>query len=264
VSENLKKYTVLVTRPRHQADTLCQLIEQQGWHAIRFPTLDIVALNNHKIKQQFETINQYQWLIFISANAVNFALSANGGTIEHFKKCSIIAVGKGTEKALHSIGLSVDLIPEVHFNSEGLLATKEMSNVKGQAFLIIRGRGGRETLANSLRERGAVVDYMEVYAREKPVCNDSNVADMLQQKKLNVITITSGDALNNLMAMIAKELHDRLVSVPIIVISHRIKELAEQIGFKHISVTEKPGDTAIIETAVKMRLNNIINGEECE
>ncbi|MCK5829229.1 MAG: uroporphyrinogen-III synthase [Methylococcales bacterium] len=253
VSEKLAKYTLLVTRPKRQAESLCRLIDQQGWKSIRFPTLEIVALENNKINQQLEVINQYRWLIFISANAVNFALSANDGTIEHFKKSSIAAVGKATEKALHSIGLSVSLIPDAHFNSEGLLATKEMINVRGQACLIIRGKGGRETLANSLRERGAKVDYMEVYTREKPEYNDSNIADMLRQGTLNIITITSGEGLNNLMAMIAEELHDKLVSVPIIVISHRIKKIAEKIGFKHISVTEKPGDTAIIETAIKMR-----------
>ncbi|MEA3242729.1 MAG: uroporphyrinogen-III synthase, partial [Pseudomonadota bacterium] len=32
---------VLVTRPAHQADSLCELIRQQGGTAIRFPVLEI-------------------------------------------------------------------------------------------------------------------------------------------------------------------------------------------------------------------------------
>ena len=46
MSKVQKKDNVLVTRPAHQADALCALIEKQGWNAIRFPTLDIVAVDN--------------------------------------------------------------------------------------------------------------------------------------------------------------------------------------------------------------------------
>ena len=245
-----RECNILVTRPKHQAETLCRLIGQQGWNAIRFPTLEIVAVKKNVIKQQIETIEQYQWLIFISANAVNFALSTNDGKIEPFRNRAIAAVGKATEKSLQSAGLSVDLVPETHFNTEGLLATKEMNQVKGKSCLIIRGRGGREILANSLRERGAKVDYLEVYTREKPVCSNSSVIDMLQQNKLNAITITSGDALKNLWAMVGEQMQDKLVTVPLIVISNRIKGLAEKYKFKHIAVTENPGDTAIIKTVI--------------
>ncbi|MCF6202922.1 MAG: uroporphyrinogen-III synthase [Methylococcaceae bacterium] len=253
MTEPIGQYNILVTRPKHQADNLCGLIEEQGWNAIRFPTLEIVALNNGKIRQQIDRIYQYQWLIFISVNAVNFALNANDGKIEKFKQSSIAAVGKATEKSLHTIGLPVVLIPDSNFNTEGLLATKEMNNVKGTACLIVRGDGGREILANTLRERGATVDYMEVYGRKMPVCNNLKVENMLKLDSLNVITITSGDALKNLLAMIAKELHDKLISIPLIVISKRIKELAEQKGFKHVIVTKKLGDAAIIEAAVEIR-----------
>lgn len=240
---------ILVTRPKHQADMLCHLIEQQGWFPVRFPTLEIVAVDNNKISQQFDGLDQYDWVIFISANAVNFALRANDGKIDRLKNTALVAVGKATKKALLQAGLSVDLVPESSFNTEGLLATEEMNHVNGKSCLIIRGKGGREALANSLQERGAAVEYMEVYARVAPVCNNSTVVDMLQQGKLDAITVTSGEALKNLLLMIGEELHDRLQAIPIIVISNRIKALAEQYKFKHIAVTEEPGDTAIIKTA---------------
>ncbi len=247
-------FSILVTRPAHQAKTLCELIEQQGWNAIRFPTLEIVATNNKKIQQQLETIKQWHWLIFISSNAVNFALSANNGKIDQFTHCSIAAVGKATEKALRAVGLSVDLLPKSQFNTEGLLATEQMNQVNKKNCLIVRGQGGRENLANELRTRGAKVEYMEVYSRELPASNHSNVKTLLKQEKLNVITITSGDALKNLVLMTGTDLHDKLQAVPLIVISNRIRELAEKIGFKTIVVTENPGDAAIIKTAIKMNL----------
>ena len=263
MSKVQKKDNVLVTRPAHQADALCALIEKQGWNAIRFPTLDIVAVDNDNIRQQLQTLEQWHWLIFISTNAVNFALGSNNGKIERFKKCSIAAVGKATEKALRAAGLSVDLIPETHFNTEGLLATQEMKGIEGKNCLIVRGQGGREVLADCLRERGAKVEYLEVYSRKIPACDTSRVSEMLRQGTLNAVTITSGDALNNLLSMINTNLHEKLQAVPLIVISNRIKELAEKIGFKKIAVTENPGDAAIIKTAVMMGLETqqLTNGE---
>jgi len=247
---NTKKYNILVTRPEHQAETLCHLIEKQGWNAIRFPTLQIVGIDNKNIRQQLGALKQYQWLIFISVNAVNFALKANDGKIGCFNNCTIAAVGKATKKALLSYGLRVDLVPENHFNTEGLLATTKMNNVQGKSCLIVRGKGGREALANCLRERGAKVEYMEVYARIKPCHSDFTVKELLEQGKLHAITITSSEALLNLLTMLDETLHCMLRAIPLIVISNRIKEQAEKSGFKQIAVTEYPGDAAIIKTVI--------------
>lgn len=248
MNDALKKYNVLVTRPKHQSKTLCDLIEQNGWNAVRFPTLEISSVNNKLVQQKINSLNQWHWLIFISVNAVKFAIEANNGKIDCFKSLSIAAVGSATAKALTKTGLSVDLLPDSEFNTEGLLATDEMNNVKGKSCLIVRGVGGRETLADALAKRGAKVDYLEVYNREIPVCRGSTFCDILPQVKLDAITITSGDALTNLLLMVGVDLRTRLLSVPLIVISDRIKKLAEKNNFKHIAVTDTPGDSAIIET----------------
>jgi uroporphyrinogen-III synthase len=245
-----KKYNILVTRPKHQAETLCHSIEQQGWNAIRFPTIQIVGIDSKNIKHQLDALKQYHWLIFISANAVNFALKANDGKIDNFNNSDIAAVGKATEKALQTYGLTVALVPKTHFNTEGLLETPEMNRVRGSACLIVRGKGGLETLADCLRERGAKVEYMEVYERIKPCHNDNTAKELLELGKLHAITITSGHALFNLLGMFDKVLHCLLHAVPLIVISHRIKKMAEQSGFKHIAVTEYPDDSAIIDTLI--------------
>ncbi len=253
MAKSVITYNVLVTRPAHQAKTLSDLIEQQGWQAIRFPTLEVVGLKNDKIKQQLKRLDKYDWLIFISTNAVNFALAANNGKIDSFKRCSIAVIGNSTEKALLTNELTVDLIPKNHFNTEGLLATQAMQhNIKHKYCLIIRGQGGREALANSLRSRGAIVDYMEVYKRVIPIMDSCYIHDMLKQQTLDVITITSGNALKNLIIMIGTELKNQLLAIPLIVISNRIRQLAEKSGFKKILVTESPSDAAIIKTVLKM------------
>jgi len=247
-------YHILVTRPIHQADQLIRLIEQQGWKAWQFPTLEIVPLNSDSVRQQLATIHHYHWLIFISANAVKFALDASRGKIDSFQGLFIAAVGKATERALLNAGLSVTLVPEHSFNTEGLLQTAEMSQVNGKSCLIVRGQGGLEKLATGLRERGATVDYLEVYCRRQPKYNKLDIADLLQQGVLDFITVTSAETLTNLCFMVDNKWHQQLKKIPLIVISQRIALLAKEYQFESIAVTDCPGDMAIIECVKKLKI----------
>ncbi|NOQ34275.1 MAG: uroporphyrinogen-III synthase [Methylococcaceae bacterium] len=254
----LNSINILVTRPKQQGLSLIKLIEQHGGTAINFPTLEIIPLiNNQQIKTKLEYLADYQWHIFISANAVNFALQANNGKIESFKQAKIAAIGKATAKALEEAGLIADLIPEIGFNSEALLAMPPMQSLKNKKFLIIRGEGGRETLAQTLKERGATVDYLEVYKRVQPKADNSAILALLAEKKIQAITITSGEALHNLIAMLGNEIQATLFNIPLIVISERIKQIAQDLGFKQVHVSASPADTAIIKT-----VTTVCNGED--
>jgi len=44
--------TVLITRPRHQADGFCKLIETEGGRALRFPVIEIADVDNQTVLQQ--------------------------------------------------------------------------------------------------------------------------------------------------------------------------------------------------------------------
>lgn len=240
---------ILVTRPTHQAENLCRLIEQQGGIAIRFPTLAIVACDDLlTIQKTLADLNHFQWLIFVSSNAVNFALKANDGKIAKPKMLRLGAIGTATAKALAMAGLSVDLIPAQNYNSEALLALPELQQIQGQRFLIVRGEGGREELANILRSRGADVHYLNVYKRIIPSTNNSDVIAMLEQNELDVITVTSGEVLQNLLIMLGAARHPQLFNLPLVVVSDRIKQMAVDMGFKRIAVANSPSDEAILET----------------
>lgn len=249
----LKGAYILVTRPDHQAENLSRIIEQQGGIAVRFPTLQIVGLDKQQDDLSTATIpltrlSKFQWLIFTSVNAVNFALKANGGKIVQLKATQIAAIGKATARELESTGIHVTMIPENGYDSESLLAMPQMQQVNGQSVLIIRGQGGREELANILRSRGADVEYWEVYKRVIPDYDSSDVIDLLERDKLDMVVITSSEALQNLSTMIGAKHQQRLATVPLVVISDRIRQLAAKMGFTRIAVTERPSDSAILDT----------------
>jgi uroporphyrinogen-III synthase len=242
---------VLVTRPKHQAENLSRLIEEQGGIAVRFPTLDIVPRDDNELKLNLANLGRFQWVVFISVNAVNFALKANSGKIGYTESVRFAAVGKSTAQAMKMAGLPVDLMPENGHNSEALLAMPQLQQVEGQNFLIVRGEGGREQLATTLRSRGAAVNYLEVYKRVIPRINSSPVIELLAQHRLDVITVTSAEALQNLSLMLGEKNNNKLLSlIPLVVVSDRIRCIAADMGFNRITVTDSPNDTAILETVI--------------
>jgi uroporphyrinogen-III synthase len=241
---------ILVTRPSHQAENLSRLIDERGGVAVRFPTLAIVALDDScTIQNTLAHLDRYQWLVFISANAVTMhGYYSDGAKIDRFKSVRIAAIGKATAQALALAGLPVDLVPESGYNSEALLAMPQMQLMKGQSCLIVRGEGGREELATTLRNRGANVEYLDVYKRIIPRVDSSQLSLLLVQDKLDVITVTSGEALQNLLIMLEEKYHQRLFEVPLVVVSNRIRQMAADMGFKRIAVASSPSDAAILET----------------
>lgn len=243
---------VLVTRPEHQAEKLSGLIEATNGVAIRFPTLEIVPLNHSlQIQNTMAQLESYQWLIFISANAVTMqGYYSDSDKIKNLSSTRIAAIGKATAQALQQRALVVDLVPESGYNSQALLAMADMQVIKGQKCLIIRGENGHEELADTLRTRGATVEYLDVYKRIMPTIDSSQVMIMIEKKKLDVITITSGEALKNLVSMVGKSSHQSLFEIPLVVVSNRIRQIAAEIGFKRIAVTQSPSDNAVLETVI--------------
>lgn len=246
---DLKGARVLVTRPAHQAENLSKLITQRGGTAIRFPTLEVVAASDYSDTGNIlANLDRFQWLVFISANAVNFALKANGGKIDRIRPTRIAAIGHATAQALEIAGLPVDLIPENGYNSEALLSMLQIQLQKGQRCLIVRGQGGREELADTLRKKGVEVEYLEIYKRRVPDIDKSQVELLLTHNNLEFITITSGEALQNLLIMLGKAYHQSLFALPVVVISDRIRNLASRMGFNRITVADNPSDAAILDT----------------
>lgn len=245
---------ILVTRPLDQAQNLCNLITDAGGIALRCSTLEIVE--NQPDPLAVQAAAQSDWLIFTSSNAVNFAIRAFNGKMPVKNGLQIAAIGLATAQALQSAGWPVACVPLREFNSEGLLAEPALQAVEGLSCVIVRGVGGREKLAELLSARGAKVAYLEVYRRVKPETELSELSHFLTNDQLDIVTITSGEALQNLMAMVTEPLSAMLKTLPLIVVSDRIRQIAEQMGFKRIAVCKQTTDAAILES-----LTTLLNEE---
>ena len=162
---SLKKKRILVTRPKHQADHLCKLISSNGGEAIAFPTIDIQPINeSDKSLVKSNAFSEYDFIIFISRNAVEIAFDRYLSLARLPAHIKIFAIGAGTADVLLARNIKNVIHAGVQADSKAFLNLSQMQKrrLKDKKVLIIRGIGGRQCLADNPKSRGAAVVYAEV------------------------------------------------------------------------------------------------------
>ncbi|MBI5437069.1 MAG: uroporphyrinogen-III synthase [Nitrosomonadales bacterium] len=157
----------------------------------------------------------------------------------------IATVGQGSAKALRDLGVQEIIAPQDRFDSEALLALPELQNVKGWRVVIFRGDGGRELLGDTLKARGAKVEYAECYRRAKP----QQDAGALLAADPHAITVSSSEALGYLWDMLDEPGRMRLANVPLFVPHARIAEAAQRLGWRNVIPTAG-GDDGLLSGLV--------------
>ena len=255
MSLSLNSLTVLVTRPEHQADRLCQLIKQHGGHAIRCPALIISEPQDWTPALAIlDRLDRYDLAIFTSANAVDRAMPLIQQRCGLPPRLEIAAIGKATTQALARYGITPHLQSAQCFTSETLLALLRLQQhtVVGQSIAILRGEGGRGLLAETLSARGARVDHAEVYRRERPTADITALLERWWRGEIGAVVITSGESLLNLFDMLGVAGQDYLRETPLIVVSVRIKHIAAARGCRRILIAQEASDDAIITALIHL------------
>lgn len=240
---------VVVTRPRGQEQTLCELIEAAGGASLHYPVLEIEETSQPA--PQLQRLSQYDLLVFISPNAVARGMNlinAHGGLPAGIQTAT---VGRGSGRELKRIlGRAPDIVPTAQFNSEGLLALPQMQQMQGKRVLIIRGEGGRELLAETLRQRGAEVEYAEVYRRALPQADNAALMHAWARNEIDIIVVTSGEGLRNLYEMVGQLGRQWLRKTPILVINERLVQLAQELGLEQPPIIAAEASDAGIVAAL--------------
>jgi len=255
MTPSLNGLTVLVTRPEHQADPLCQRIEQHGGHPIRCPALVISEPQDWTPALAIlDRLDRYDLAIFTSVNAVDRAMpliQQRGGIPPRLE---IAAIGKATAQALTRRGATVHVQPAQSFTSETLLTLLrfQAATVKGQAIVIVRGEGGRGLLAETLSARGAQVDFVEVYRRSRPTADLTALLEIWQRRPIGAVVVTSGESLLNLFDLLGVAGQDYLQKTPVIVVSARIQHIAASQGCRHILIAQEASDDAILTALLRL------------
>ena len=239
--------TVLVVRPRAQADAWVGELAALGVPARALPLIDIVAAPDpagvESAFAQVEASAAEPVLVFVSPNAVLGFFDAVAGvraTPAHAlawpANARAAATGPGTVAALRECGVPVERIAAppagaAQFDSEALWSAIAGWPWARRPVWIVRGNGGRDWLGQQLHAAGAQVRVVQSYGRAAPALSDAEralLAEALAQPVRWIWMFSSSEAIDHLQALAPQATWSdgrALASHP------RIAERARTLGF---------------------------------
>lgn len=196
---------IVITRPREQAEALAAPLRALGAEVIELPTIEIRPADDYSaLDAAISRLQQYDWLIFTSANGVRFFLDRLDTSALDMRciRGKICAIGPATRAVLEKHHIKIDVTGQ-EYVAEGLLQSLAGSDMQSKKILIARAAVARDVIPVELRKRGATVDVVEAYRTCAPDGLAERTAAALA-KPGTWVTFTSSSTVTNLISAIGK------------------------------------------------------------
>jgi uroporphyrinogen-III synthase len=226
-------WRVLLTRPAEESALLAASLSDVGIFSSSLPLLEIEALPVTPEQQAvWADLGRYCAVIVVSKPAARLGVQR---LERHWPRLPWFSVGAATAQVLADHGLDVHYPPSGD-DSEALLALPALREAVARTdarVLILRGEGGRELLAERLREQGASVDYLELYRRFLPAYDPGVLMQRIQLERLNGLVVSSGQGFLHLQALAGSD-WPQVARLPLFVPSPRVYEMARAAGAEKV------------------------------
>jgi uroporphyrinogen-III synthase len=224
---NLQGAGVLITRPLMQSAGMAALVDAHQGVAYVFPSLEITLQPFDELQASLVRVRAGDVLVFVSFNAVISVFNEISDTLRfQLASAQIAAIGERTQAALEAENLFVAISPEHgHQDSEGLLHHPLLQDLTGRHVYIVRGQSGRETLRETLLERGAQLDYIQAYTRGTPRDYDCTaIMQAFAAGQIQYVMLTSFAAFENLYQMLGSAADSILESAQLVAPGARVAQ----------------------------------------
>jgi len=199
---------ILITRAREQSGDFAAQLKKRGAEVIEFPTIEMVPpLHWGEVDRAIDQLKSYDWIIFTSANGVDFfwqRVKERGKNLRLPSSLKVCAIGPATAHRLKEKRASVHSIPE-KFVAESILEGFEKMFIKGKRILLARAKKARDILPKGLRKMGAEVEVVAVYRTVKPRGGSKKLKKLLAEGKIDVIAFTSSSTVNHFAELLKTE-----------------------------------------------------------
>ena len=201
---------VIVTRPSAQAATWVAQLRELGVDAQALPLIGIAAVDDAApLQAAWAALPGTALVMFVSANAVAHFFAARPPGMPWPAGTLAGSTGPGTSAALRDAGLAPAALVEPAddapaFDSEALWSRLAAREWAGRRVLVVRGEDGRDWLAQTLRERGAEVEFVAAYRRLPPVVDAAGralIASALATPAEHLWLFSSSEAVAQLQAL---------------------------------------------------------------
>lgn len=217
--------TVVVTRAASQASELTDALESYGAKVFVCPTIEIREPDSYnRLDEALDHLYGYDWLIFTSANGVEFfmkRLIERGLNVADLDDIKVCAIGQKTAEKLHDAHTHVDIVPS-QSTAEGVFTSlREFvggnEHLRGLNILLPRALVGRDVLPKSLEEAGARVDVVPTYQTVLPENLDRGRLRAMLAGSGDCIAFTSPSTIKNLAKLF--DTHDLGNALPGVIIA---------------------------------------------
>jgi uroporphyrinogen III methyltransferase/synthase len=200
---------IVVTRASAQATGLRDALAARGAEVLEMPALRIVPLDPEPLRAALDRINEYDWVVFTSQNAVALlweALRLSGRDARALAGRKLACVGRSTADTLLARGLAADVVPN-RYVAEGVLeALAERDDVRDRRVLYIAAEGARDVLPEGLSALGCTVDVVSVYRTTKDGADAGVLRDALTNRRVDAVTFASASAVRGFVDAVGVEL----------------------------------------------------------
>lgn len=245
----MSAWRLLLTRPQEESQALAATLSAAGVFSSSLPLLSIKSLTETPEQRALLLdLQRYSAVIVVSKPAARLALER----LERYWPQPLLlpwfAVGAATGQLLANAGLNA-CWPQSGDDSEALLQLPQLASaLHGPAprALLIKGEGGRELIAQSLRAQGVTVDYLSIYRRCLPDYPPGALFARVRAERLNGLLVSSAQGLEHLMRLAAAD-WPALTALPMFVPSPRVAALATDAGVQHVIDCRGASAAALLE-----------------
>ncbi|MBK5353497.1 uroporphyrinogen-III synthase [Pseudomonas sp. TH41] len=245
-------WRLLLTRPADESAALAGVLAQTGIFSSSLPLLEIEPIPvSDTMRRVMQDLDAYCAVIVVSKPAARIGIDLVSRFWSLPPALKWFSVGAATAQILEDHGLDVSF-PAEGDDSEALLDLPQLHEAIARSaprVLIMRGEGGRELLAERLRERGASVEYLELYRRDLPQYPPAALPDLIKAERLNGLVVSSGQGFEHLHQL-AGDAWPQLAQLPLFVPSPRVAELACVAGAQTV-VDCRGASAAALLTALR-------------
>ena len=223
--------TLVVTRAAAQAEGLVDSLEALGARVVRLPAIRIEPpADQRALQRAVQSAGEYEWVIFTSANGVDFFKTAAEdmgvdakGALASARLC---CVGPATASAIEALGLTVEIVPETHRAEAVVDILSARTSLRGTRVLIPTVAEARPVLRDGLRELGAEVDTVTAYRTLSVEYPDPDALDQIEEG-VDLVTFTSPSTVRSFHRLVGGE-----VVASAAVIGTVTADAARELGYR--------------------------------
>ena len=230
---------IIFTRPLIDTEDLMMNFFSSGHKVIHMPTLSITSANMKPINT-----NDYDGLIFTSANAVRFLKMKNS---EKNTKC--FCVGNLTERSLRLKGFNNTIAASGTVNALKNIIINSEKSIKNLAYLC--GDVISYELDKELKREGFKVSKIVNYTSDKITVLNKESMDLIKKYPANIALIYSRRSAESFDEIVRKySLAELMTHCVVMCISKKIEEFLKLKGWKKTEIFN-PGEELIKIDSIK-------------